>query len=124
MILFFYQNDLFECEFVPDIDSRPIGNFPNVALDCMQFALYMNPKKLYLVGLDHSGKYFKNYDRKEDSDNERDSYWARYGSRTLEKWRECKHFASIFYPDTEIISVNPVGLKGIFTDLYQTELEN
>ena len=29
-----------------------------------------------------------------------------------------KEFAEIYYPDVEIISVNPVGLKGLFADIY------
>jgi len=29
-----------------------------------------------------------------------------------------KKFAALHYPDTEIISVNPVGLKGMFHDMY------
>ena len=32
---------------------------------------------------------------------------------------EIKKFVETYYPETEIISVNPVGLKGIFKDLYQ-----
>ena len=29
-----------------------------------------------------------------------------------------KEFISQNYPETEIVSVNPVGLKGLFTDIY------
>lgn len=29
-----------------------------------------------------------------------------------------KMFAKQYYPDTEIFSVNPVGLKGLFKDMY------
>ncbi len=29
-----------------------------------------------------------------------------------------KGFAKTYYPETEIISVNPVGLKGLFHDVY------
>jgi hypothetical protein len=36
-----------------------------------------------------------------------------------EGWKDLKKFAQIYYPDTEIISINPVGLKGLFTDVYQ-----
>ena len=33
-------------------------------------------------------------------------------------WKELKRFAEVYYPTTEIISVNPVGLRGMFKDLY------
>jgi hypothetical protein len=33
-------------------------------------------------------------------------------------WNEFKKFASIYYPKTEIISINPIGLKGLFKDIY------
>ena len=29
-----------------------------------------------------------------------------------------KKFAEVYYPETEIISVNPIGLKGLFRDVY------
>ena len=29
-----------------------------------------------------------------------------------------KEFAETYYPDTEIISINPVGLKGVFKDEF------
>ena len=40
-------------------------------------------------------------------------------NRVIDKWKELKEFANAFYPDIEIISINPVGLKGIFIDQYQ-----
>lgn len=40
-------------------------------------------------------------------------------NKLIGNWIMLKKFAETYYPDTKIISVNPVGLKGIFTDLYQ-----
>ena len=40
----------------------------------------------------------------------------------IDGWRRMKKFANVYYPDTEIISINPVGLKGIFRDEYQKEI--
>ena len=37
----------------------------------------------------------------------------------VEPWKRLKLFANKLYPGTEIISVNPVGLKGLFKDIYQ-----
>ena len=35
-----------------------------------------------------------------------------------EDYKLMKEFAGLHYPETEIISVNPVGLKGIFKEIY------
>ena len=37
----------------------------------------------------------------------------------IKNWKKLNFFANRYYPDTEIISINPVGLKGIFKDIYQ-----
>lgn len=111
-------------QFVLDIDSRPIGNMPNVGLSVMQFALYMNPSKIYLVGCDMSGGHFTNRNQAiEEIETEKQELEERWGKqeKLIAKWKECKEFASKYYPDTQIISVNPVGLKGVFKDWYQKE---
>ena len=36
----------------------------------------------------------------------------------IEGYRNVKKFSALHYPDMEIISVNPVGLKGMFHDVY------
>ena len=92
--------------FESDIDKTWIVDTGSVVHSAMQFALFTNPKRIYLVGCDCSSGYF---DGTKGSD-----------CRILiDSWKELKRFADIYYPETEIISVNPVGLKGLFTDLYQ-----
>ena len=34
----------------------------------------------------------------------------------IEAYKKFKQFAQKYYPDVEIISINPVGLKGLFKD--------
>lgn len=118
-------DDLEKSEFVVDIDSRPIGNFPNVFFSSIQFALYMNPEKIYLAGLDHKGGHFSYKNLSEDQKEKDCQIVSELFDSALEKVRllceKLKDFASVYYPDTEIVSVNPVGLKGIFKDWYQAE---
>jgi hypothetical protein len=113
----------YRSKFVYDIDARPIGNLPNVGLSSLQFALYMHPAVLYIVGCDMSGAHFsdKNMSKKEVKAEEKElnSHWKSDQEKLINKWLELKQFAEIHYPDTKIISVNPIGLKGIFEDLYQ-----
>lgn len=96
------------CRFNTDIDKTWLVDGGSSIFSAMQFALYTIPKRIYIVGCDCSSGHF---DGKKTGDY----------SHMIKTWKELKKFADVFYPDTEIISVNPVGLKGIFTDLYQGE---
>lgn len=97
-------------EIFPNIEYFPLMDFCSVVFPALHFALYMNPRRIYLVGCDVSKNgYFNNtiqIDPKLDP-----SVWYR-------GYQKVKLFANHFYPDTEIISVNPIGLKGMFHDVY------
>ena len=112
-------------KMIVDLESRPLCNMMNVGQSVMQLALYMNPRRIYIVGCDMSGAHFANGNESQAEREERDNRvrktWEESREKLLHRWREIKNFASIYYPDTEIISVNPVGLKGMFKDLYQHE---
>ena len=86
----------------------PLPDFTSVVFSAVGYALWTTPKKIYIVGADcsegHASSLKINY-----SSNL---------SRLIEYWKELKNFASWYYPDIEIISVNPVGLKGLFKDVY------
>lgn len=115
--------DGFKSKFVKDIEYNCLGGMPNVGISVMQFALYMNPAELYIVGCDMSGAHFANGNHtKEQIKAEKkmlESKWKNDHDRLINKWKELKYFAEIYYPSTRIISVNPVGLRGIFEDLDQ-----
>ena len=102
-------------KFVKDISTRSIGNFNTIAFPAMQFILYTNPSKIYLVGCDSAR--VGHFDRIEQTDwnaKELDDIYT----IIVEQWKKLKVFADFNYPLTEIISINPVGLKGIFKDVY------
>ena len=104
------------------IDSQPLGNFVSVSLQAVQFALYTNPSRIYLVGIDctANGHFIgeENYTEKRDIKEA-----ERNANQSIEDWKKVKDFVATYYPGTEIISVNPVGLKGIFKDWYQDDGE-
>ena len=92
-----------------DICYHPLMDNYSVVFPAIHFALFTYPRKIYIVGCDVSdkGQHF-------DSDE------VLYDNPTwLHKmgWLRVKKFAKLHYPDTEIISVNPVGLKGLFKDI-------
>lgn len=108
----------FEPQFVYDIDSRALCCHCSVIFAAAQFALWTNPKRIYLIGCDCSlNGYFDNTKqfRKLSVD------------KVIEGWEKFKNFKNTYYPETEIISINPVGLKGLFKDdftqSYLKELE-
>lgn len=106
--------------FICDIDKMAIGNFPNIALSAMQIVLFMRPSKIYLVGCDASsnGHFFnKSPDEPQMLKKEMQQFLS--ADQTIQKWLELKSFIGAFYPDIEVSSINPVGLKGIFQDIYQ-----
>lgn len=114
--------DGFDSKFTVDIDKMAIGNMPNMALQAMQILLFTNPKTIYLVGCDASNGHFiqpEELDEKELKVQKDDFQVAISSDRVIQKWKELKEFATVFYPETKIVSINPVGLKGIFIDEYQ-----
>lgn len=109
--------------FATDIEYMPLGNFNTVSLQAMQFILYTNPAKIYLVGIDcsdagHFTDNTKNHIEEFDT-TKRGTTMTQWANLSIEYWAQLKNFAKTYYPDTEIISVNPVGLRGMFTDLDQ-----
>lgn len=94
-----------ENSFNFDIDILPLPDFTSVVFSAMAFALWTCPKRIYLVGCDCSKGHFGT--GKEDTIS--NEHLVRY-------WIKLKDFAKEYYPNTEIISINPVGLKGLFRE--------
>lgn len=94
-----------------DISSEAFFNASSVVFPAMQFALWTNPKRIFIVGCDTNlnGYYYNNSKNYLKTNN------------VYKGWLKIKDFAKVFYPNTEIISINPVGLKGVFKDIYQSE---
>lgn len=102
----------FEPMFPYDISTQALAWFGTVVFSAIQFALWTNPKRIFLVGCDCTdiGHFYSNSDKT--------------GLNTkllLEGYCKLKEFVKHYYPYTEIISVNPVGLKGLFKDWYQKD---
>ena len=103
-------------EFAFDIATEPLTCSGSVVFPAMQFILYTNPKRIFIYGCDCSADaHF--YDTKNTT---KDTSWAGDPSWTaaIHGWKLLKKFADKYYPETEIISVNPVGLRGLFRDVY------
>ncbi|MBD5137546.1 MAG: DUF115 domain-containing protein [Lachnospiraceae bacterium] len=102
--------------FALDIDSEPIYNSSTVSLQAMQFALFTLPKRIFLIGIDCTPKgHFIGIDH--DLSLRGESIDAVVKNAIFD-WHRMKEFIDIYYPHVEVISINPVSLKGLFNDYY------
>lgn len=97
-------------QFTYDISTQMLGDFNSVVFLAMQFILWTNPDIVYLIGCDCSSGYYDN------------SKSVSSMSYLKSNWIKLKQFQETYYPDIKIVSINPVGLRGIFYDEYQNGL--
>lgn len=105
-------------EIYEDITYYPLMGGYSIIFQALQFAMYTRPKRLLLIGCDCS--YDGHYDgNSTPMGNENVHLTADiYVPRWIEGYKKIKVFAEQYYPDMEIMSVNPVGLRGMFHDMY------
>ena len=98
--------------WVKEIDKYPFYG-GSIAFIPVQFLLFAGVKTIYIVGADlgNSNSHFYN------SSN---SGLANDGATTFYKsgWKKLPDFLNKEYPDVKVCSINPVGLKGVFKDIY------
>ena len=99
--------DGFEPQFAYDLSTQPLGCFGSIVFPALQFALWTHPKRIYLVGCDCTTAGYS-YDKNAKN--------FLIPDKIIEAYKEFKQFTHKYYPDVEIISINPVGLKGIFKE--------
>ncbi|EGK8037567.1 glycosyltransferase [Campylobacter lari] len=105
-------NTPFAREIYTDLSIFPLMDYRTVVHHAFQFALFTGSKKIYIVGCDSRLNGY--YDgSQQDVKWTGDSY-----DHVVAGWKKFKKFIDVYYPDTEVISINPVGLRGIFKDVY------
>ena len=102
-----------------DICHHPVSGGLTVTFSALHFALYTYPERIFLVGCDTNSN--AHFDGMVDNVAPIDE---RYSIDIIKRYKLTKEFAQIYYPETEIISINPVGLKGIFRDIYSRQEDN
>lgn len=103
--------DEVERNFAQHLNFEPIGDFKGCIFSALQFALYTNPKKIYLAGCDCTDFGHFHKERSGVTDSLSLSYQVKI-------WEKLAFFLNSYYPKTEIISINPIGLRGLFKDVY------
>ncbi len=98
--------------FSPDITARPLNTWSSIIFPALEFALWTNPAEIYLVGCDCTPTdHFDNTNSKIHVDN------VLYG------WQQMSKFIKNLYPHIKMHSINPLGLQGLFKDLYYIDGE-
>lgn len=98
----------FEPQFAYDIATQPLGCFGSIVFPALQFALWTYPKRIFLIGCDCTTSGYA-YNKNEKN--------FLLPDKIIEAYKKFKKFAHKYYPDVEIVSINPVGLKGLFKDI-------
>ncbi len=90
-----------------DLSVYPLADFMSISFAALHFALWTQPRRIFLVGLDTvmNGSF----------DGRQNPY---HFKEMLQGYTLFQEFITMHYPATEIISVNPVGLRGMFRDVY------
>ena len=101
--------DGFIPEFAYDLSTQPLGCFGSIVFPALQFALWTYPKRIYLVGCDCTTAGY--------GYNKNDKNFL-IPDQVIKAYKQFKQFANKYYPDVEIISINPVGLKSVFKEQY------
>lgn len=126
----YYTSDLEEThQFFPDIRYNFLYGATSIIFPALQFALFTNPRRIFIVGSDGydvSGKnYYLNQIEHEMEERITDiskEMFLPYVNKNMEEiYKELRKFAVIRYPNTEIIMVNPVHFKGIFKETITDE---
>jgi len=98
-----------ECKFKKDISIGNLSCVASISFEALQFALYAGAKKIFLVGhdSDYTNGTFRGY---------KIGLSQGAGPCLINYWKLVKIWVSENYPDVEISSINPVGLRGIFPE--------
>lgn len=88
-----------------DISIEPFADLQGTVFSAIQFAIYTNPEHIFLVGFDCSAGNIYNK-------NTSDQYQYQ-----LKGWKILKESLEKMGVVDKIISINPVGLKGMFQDV-------
>lgn len=94
------------------IDYLPLPDYSSIIFAAFSFALWTRPKRIFIVGADCSNTGYAKNTKIEQFSN---------ASFLVKHWKIMKNFVNEYYPDVELISINPVGLKGLFKDIYTKE---
>lgn len=93
-----------------EIECFPLYTIATIIDPALHFALYTNPDVVYLIGCDASLDGYANKNLIQ--------YTNTPIYKIIDAHIKFRQFRDTHYPNTKIISVNPLGLRGIYDDVY------
>lgn len=90
-----------------DISIEPFARYNGTVFSVLQFVLYANARRIYLAGFDCNVSHMFTKNKIELDLTVQNKYW-----------HEFKKYSNTIYENCELISINPVNLKGLFNDVY------
>lgn len=107
---------VYDANFLPSLSrfnifENPFPDYHSVIFIALQIVLLGNPAKIYLVGCDCVPNHFDT--------NEGGKFLIH--STFVRSWQLFREMLQEKSPSLPIISVNPIGLKDFFIDLYQNK---
>ncbi len=111
----FLISDVFKDRWAVNLETEAIGDFGGAIFSALQIMAYTKPKRIYLVGCDCTDAECAYPTRRKN---------PILHSFKIDGFKSFKTFATTVYPDIEIISINPIGLKGLFKDVYTESFLN
>lgn len=110
-----YQDFKDKCLYKKNIDEGILPSYKSITDEALQFALFAGFKRIYLVGhdCDYSSGTFRTDKLEVSDDND--------AKLLLNAWPLIKEWIGKNYPDVEIYSINPVGLK-IFKEVREDDI--
>lgn len=96
----------------PDIECNTLSDHGTIVHPALHFALYTNPDKIFLIGCDTSRSGYFNKNLVQGTMNV---------DNLIVGYKKFKEFSNWHYPNTKIISINPIGLKGLFDEDQYTQ---
>ena len=112
---FYYDGNMKNKRIYKDICYHPVEGSGTIVHCALIFSLFAYAKEIYLVGCDTSRReHF--YDKVDQGNQVANNDLSMHIIKVV--YAQIKMFAKHYYPDTEIFSINPIGLKGLFSDVY------
>lgn len=96
-----------------NIEFYPVVDNASTIFAALQFALYTHPRRIYIVGCDCSYALGQHFDETQGP--------SMNFKLVLDNWKRMRDHIKVYFPDIEVISVNPIGLAGMFEDMYTQE---
>lgn len=109
----YYSGFLFHKSIRTEIEYFPLSTFTSIIDPALHFALFTSPEVIYLIGCDASLEGYANKNHVQ--------YELASTEKIIAGHLKFRIFRDTHYPETRIISVNPVGLRGVYEDVYTKE---